>query len=100
MAKVQCSVQTIFSAVREHCPPEKPFAIRFRSTSHHSPVANRCRFWLGRSLALPLFRRLKSALSFCVINYGLKPVAWNFVFASLAHALHATDFSQWLMTSF
>ena len=41
-------VKRIFSAVQEHCPPEKLFAIR------HSLFATRCRFWLGRSLALPL----------------------------------------------
>ena len=41
-----------------------------------------CRFhdlpktWLGRSLALLRFRRLKLALRFFVINYGLKPIAW------------------------
>ena len=41
-----------------------------------------CRFhdlpktWLARSRALPNFRRLKSALRFSVINYGLKSIAW------------------------
>jgi hypothetical protein len=35
---------------------------------------------------------------FCVINYGLKSVAC-FAFASLL-VIHATDFSQWLMTEF
>jgi hypothetical protein len=33
-----------FSAVQEHCPPEKPI--------HHSLFTIRCRFGLGRSLAL------------------------------------------------
>ena len=32
-----------FSAAQERCPPEK----------NYSPLATRCRFWLGRSLALP-----------------------------------------------
>ena len=57
------------------------------------------------------FRRLKSALSFfvndyglkpvsmiclgCVINYGLEPVAWT-VFA-LPLIIRATGFSQWLV---
>jgi len=40
------------------------------------------------------------ALNFCVINYGLKPLARNFVFASSTYALHATDFSQWLVDEF
>jgi len=48
--------------------------------------------------SLPRFRRPKSALKFCVINYGLKSAAW------LAFALplpaHAIGFSQWLMTEF
>jgi hypothetical protein len=41
-----------FSAVREHCPTEKSF------TSRQSPIAIRCRFRLGRSLALPFFSSL------------------------------------------
>ena len=41
------------------------------SLFRHSPS-----FWLGNSLALPRFRRLKSALREIVNNYGLKPVAW------------------------
>jgi hypothetical protein len=45
-----------------------------------------------------LLSRSKSALNFCVINYGLKSVAW-FAFA-LPSAIHATGFSQWLMTKF
>ncbi|MFZ8852501.1 hypothetical protein [Fervidibacter sp.] len=45
-----------------------------------------------------LLSRSKSALSFCVINYGLKSVAW-FAFV-LPSAIHATGFSQWLMTKF
>jgi hypothetical protein len=36
--------------------------------------------WLGRSLALPDFRRLKLALMLPVIDCGLKPVARNFIF--------------------
>jgi len=59
-----------------------PFANRYSPFAvHHSLVANRQSplFRLGRSLDLPNFRRLKSALSFCVTNYGLKSVAW-FVF--------------------
>ncbi|WP_456332618.1 hypothetical protein [Fervidibacter sacchari] len=48
-----------------------PFAV------HHLPLAvhHSLSFWLGRSLTLPCFRRLMLALSFFVINYGLKPVA-------------------------
>jgi hypothetical protein len=53
---------------------------------------------LGRSLSLPKFRRLKSALKFFVINYGLKSIAW-FAFA-LPLPIHATGFSQWLVTNF
>jgi hypothetical protein len=48
----------------------------------------------GTEVPFKNFRRLKSALSFSVINYGLKPVA------CFAFAIRATDFSQWLMTSF
>ncbi len=36
----------------------------------------------------------------CVINYGLKSVAW-FVFGCVIKPhIHATGFSQWLMTKF
>jgi hypothetical protein len=69
-----------------------PFTVR------HSLFANRCRF--GSAGASPShFSRpsshSKSALNFCIINYGLKSVAW---FAP--STIHATGFSQWLMTSF
>jgi hypothetical protein len=89
----------IFSAVQEHCPPENfcftirysPFATRRRFTIRHSLFAAVSRladlpisrfadkFWLGRSLALPRCRRLKSVawLAFdCVINprEGTSPV--------------------------
>jgi hypothetical protein len=43
-------------------------------------------------------RRLKSALSFFVNDYGLKSVAWGFLPAP--SNIHATGFSQWLMTKF
>jgi hypothetical protein len=56
----------------------------------HSPIA--IVFGISTSLSLPRFRRLKSALKFCAINYGLKSAAW------LAFALplpaHAIGFSQ------
>jgi hypothetical protein len=62
----------------------------------HSPIA--IVFGISTSLSLPRFRRLKSSLKFCVINYRLKSAAW------LAFALplpaHAIGFSQWLMTNF
>jgi len=71
---------------------------------------------LGSAGAPPsqAFRRLKSALSFFVINYGLKSVAWFafghiinyrlkpiafFIFA-VPLTIHATGFSQRLMTDF
>jgi hypothetical protein len=60
---------------------EKPFAI------HQSPLS-----LAWHEPSLPRFRRLKSALKFCAINYGLKSAAW------LAFALplpaHAIGFSQ------
>jgi len=47
-----------FSAVREHCPPEKLFSTRHLLLAAVLPVANRRRhspsFGLGRSLALPI----------------------------------------------
>ncbi|MDT7892960.1 MAG: hypothetical protein RRA51_01465 [Armatimonadota bacterium] len=59
--------------MQEHCPPE-----------NHSPFATRYSlpFWLGSSLAFPIHSapvprsssRSKSALSFCVTDYGLKSV--------------------------
>jgi hypothetical protein len=45
-----------FSAVRQRCPP-KSLANRY------SLFANRCRFWLGRSLALPRFSLHPSPVS-------------------------------------
>jgi hypothetical protein len=45
-----------FSAVREHCPPEKLLAIRYSPlATHRSLFASRhsLPFLLGRSLALP-----------------------------------------------
>jgi hypothetical protein len=69
-----------------------PFTVR------HSLFANRCRFGSAGDIALPIFSsssHSKSALNFCIINYGLKSVAW---FAP--STIHATGFSQWLMTSF
>jgi len=40
----------------------------------------------------------KVGANFCVINYGLKSVAW-FAFAEPL-TVHATGFNQWLMTKF
>jgi hypothetical protein len=60
----------------------------FLSTPFSLASQNRCE---------QFFRRLKSALRFFVINYGLKSVAWNFEVAPTTN--HATGFSQWLMTN-
>jgi hypothetical protein len=61
----------------------------FLSTPFSLASQNRCE---------QFFRRLKSALRFFVINYGLKSVAWNFEVAPTTN--HATGFSQWLVTNF
>jgi len=42
-----------FSAVREHCPPEKPFATCYSLIASRHSLS----FQLGRSLALPNFCR-------------------------------------------
>ncbi len=69
-------------------------------------------FWEGEPLGEPNFfgrvgarpykkiHRLKSALSFFVINYGLKSVAWFAFGCVIRPHIHATGFSQWLMTKF
>ncbi len=68
-----------FSAAQEHCPPPNSLY-----TIRHSLIAIRRHFWLGRSLALPIFPVprpttpvpfLSRRSCFFVINYGLKPVA-------------------------
>jgi hypothetical protein len=114
---------TLFAAT--HLGWSKPFtichsllAIRCCFTNRYSPVAIRhslfairysLLFRLGSSLALPIpfcsrpashtsCPVLSRRFNFCVINYGLKSVAW-FVFA-LPSAIHAAGFSQWLMTKF
>jgi len=86
-----------FSAVREHCPPEKLFATRYSLLAAVLPVANRqSPFAVVRarqetrppisfrppSLVPRPSSHSKSALSFSVINYGPKSVAW-FVFSTL-----------------
>jgi hypothetical protein len=80
----------IYSAkILEGASPDAPNffgsagALPSRKVIYQSPIAIRCRFRLGRSLALPFFSSLvprpssrqKSALRFCVIN-RLKSAAW------------------------
>jgi len=72
-----------FSAMKEHCPPEKlpshhsPIAIRHSPfTNRQSPIAIRRRFGSAEASPSHDFRRLKLALSFFVTDYELKSVAW------------------------
>jgi hypothetical protein len=78
----QSSQQQVASAtftssfIAHHLHPFKPRSNPFSyASSGESPI-----HWLGRSLALPDFRRLKLALMLPVIDCGLKPVARNFTF--------------------
>lgn len=78
----QSSQQQVVSAtftssfIAHHLHPFKPRSNPFSyASSGESPI-----HWLGRSLALPDFRRLKLALMLPVIDCGLKPVARNFIF--------------------
>jgi len=68
----ECGVQLLSTEIFRHCG-----GTALQKTIRQLLFAIRRRFRLGRSLALPRFRRLKSALILFVINYGLKPVAWE-----------------------
>jgi len=83
----------IFSAVREHCPPEKPFAIR------HSPFAAfpTCRMptsLCSRPADLPISRpaeRLGSALtmpSHYIYCRNLRHIAFGIPFVYLPHPIN------------
>ena len=84
------------------------FAIRCRSTSRQSPVANRCHFRLGRSLALPFHSRHPSRVPRPVLSrrsgfsrHQLRTEVRSMEFHGLlTPCIHATGFSQWLMTKF
>jgi hypothetical protein len=78
----QSSQQQVVSAtftssfIVHHLHPFKPRSNPFSyASSGESPI-----HWLGSSLALPDFRRLKLALMLPVIDCGLKLVARNFIF--------------------
>ncbi len=78
----QSSQQQVVSAtftssfIVRHLHPFKPRSNPFSyASSGESPI-----HWLGRSLALSDFRRLKLALMLPVIDCGLKLVARNFIF--------------------
>jgi len=91
-----------FLAVREQRPPEKPFAIRCRSTSRQSPVANRCRFGSVGASSSQKFSPTEVGVQRNRHQLRVKTRSMGFddFVSSTTKTNHATDFSQWLMTDF
>jgi hypothetical protein len=61
-----------------------------RSTALQKTTRHSLPFWLGRSLAIPIFRRLKSALRFFIINYGFKTRSVNGFGCVIKYGLKST----------